>query len=215
MQVDPIKPTLNPPGSERLTVKCDDLLSNLTLNFNVRCYIKERRAVGEQLDEQQAAKVAREPLFAEAVRLLEGGELEAAETLLAAAAAVDAKQSAGAGAAKASAVAGDAKQSAGSADRSAVGTGLKHGGLPPPSPPVGSHSSRPGGAVAAGATVADRYNTAKQSEAAAAAEERERRRERDVSGGSGSGFRPGSHRAAEAAASRKAGTYTRSHYSST
>ena len=30
------------PGSERLKLKCDDLLSNAALNFNLRRYIKAR-----------------------------------------------------------------------------------------------------------------------------------------------------------------------------
>ena len=37
-----MKPTLKPPGSERLKRKCDDLLSSFTLKFNVRRYVVER-----------------------------------------------------------------------------------------------------------------------------------------------------------------------------
>jgi len=36
VQVVPIKPTLKASGSERLNLKCDDLLSNLAFNFNLR-----------------------------------------------------------------------------------------------------------------------------------------------------------------------------------
>ena len=38
MQVDPIKPTLKPPGSQRLILRCDELLSNVAFSFNVRPY---------------------------------------------------------------------------------------------------------------------------------------------------------------------------------
>jgi hypothetical protein len=34
VQVDPIEPTLKAPGSERLKLKCDDLLSNFAFKFN-------------------------------------------------------------------------------------------------------------------------------------------------------------------------------------
>jgi len=36
--VDPIKPTLKAPGSERLKLKCDELLSTSAFNFNLRRY---------------------------------------------------------------------------------------------------------------------------------------------------------------------------------
>ena len=38
VQVDPIKPTLKAPGSERLKLKCDDLLLNFAFKFNLRRY---------------------------------------------------------------------------------------------------------------------------------------------------------------------------------
>ena len=38
MQVDPIKPTLRAPGTERLKLKSEELLSNFGFRFNVRCY---------------------------------------------------------------------------------------------------------------------------------------------------------------------------------
>ena len=38
MQVDPIKPTLKPPGTERLNLKCDILLLNFAFKFNLRRY---------------------------------------------------------------------------------------------------------------------------------------------------------------------------------
>jgi len=40
VQVDPFKPTLKAPGSERLKLKCDDLLSNFAFDFNLRRYIE-------------------------------------------------------------------------------------------------------------------------------------------------------------------------------
>jgi hypothetical protein len=38
VQVDPIKPTFKPPGTERLTLKYDELLSSFAFNFNLRRY---------------------------------------------------------------------------------------------------------------------------------------------------------------------------------
>ena len=40
MQVAPIKPTLKAPGTERLTLKNDKLLSNFGFTFNSRRYTK-------------------------------------------------------------------------------------------------------------------------------------------------------------------------------
>ena len=36
MQADPIKPTLKAPGTKRLKLKCDELLSIFGFNFNLR-----------------------------------------------------------------------------------------------------------------------------------------------------------------------------------
>jgi len=36
VQVDPIKPTLKPPGTKRLKLKYDELLSSFAFNFNLR-----------------------------------------------------------------------------------------------------------------------------------------------------------------------------------
>jgi hypothetical protein len=44
VQVDPIKPTLKPPGAEPLKPKCDGRLSNFAFNFNLRRYIPATRA---------------------------------------------------------------------------------------------------------------------------------------------------------------------------
>ena len=43
MQVDPIKPTLNAPGTKRLILKCDEPLSDFAFNFNLRRYTEARR----------------------------------------------------------------------------------------------------------------------------------------------------------------------------
>jgi len=41
VQVDPIKPTLKAPGTNLLTLKCDEPLSTFAFNFNLRRYIVE------------------------------------------------------------------------------------------------------------------------------------------------------------------------------
>jgi len=38
VQVDPIKPKLEPPGTKRLKLKCDILLSTSAFKFNLRRY---------------------------------------------------------------------------------------------------------------------------------------------------------------------------------
>jgi hypothetical protein len=38
VQVDPIKPKLKPPGTERLKLNCGDALSNVAFKFNLRRY---------------------------------------------------------------------------------------------------------------------------------------------------------------------------------
>ena len=38
MQVDPLKPSLKGPGSERLKLQCDDLLAFFAFTFNLRRY---------------------------------------------------------------------------------------------------------------------------------------------------------------------------------
>jgi len=41
VHVDPIRPTLNPPGTGPLTLKYDKLLSSFAFNFNLRRYIMD------------------------------------------------------------------------------------------------------------------------------------------------------------------------------
>jgi hypothetical protein len=48
VQVDPIKPTLKAPGTKRLKLKCDLLLSNFAFKFNLRRYTKERTLPDER-----------------------------------------------------------------------------------------------------------------------------------------------------------------------
>ena len=38
MQVDPIKPTLKAPGTNRLKLEYDEQLSDFAFKFNLRCY---------------------------------------------------------------------------------------------------------------------------------------------------------------------------------
>jgi len=38
VQVDPVKPKAKAPGSKRLKLKCDKLLSSFAFNFNLRCF---------------------------------------------------------------------------------------------------------------------------------------------------------------------------------
>jgi hypothetical protein len=42
VQFDPIKLTMKAPGTKRLKLECDDLLSNFALNFNLRRYSSVR-----------------------------------------------------------------------------------------------------------------------------------------------------------------------------
>ena len=53
VQVDPIKPTLKAPGSQRLKLKCDTLLSTSAFNFNLRRY-----STGEETGEESAEVVS-------------------------------------------------------------------------------------------------------------------------------------------------------------
>jgi len=53
VQVDPIKPTLKVPGTKRLKVQYDELLSSFPFKFNLRRYIEVR----EELAAAAAAAV--------------------------------------------------------------------------------------------------------------------------------------------------------------
>ena len=45
MQVDPINPTLKPPGTKRLKLKCEKLLSTFAFKFNLRRYNKAMASI--------------------------------------------------------------------------------------------------------------------------------------------------------------------------
>ena len=45
MQLDSIKPTLKAPGTQRLKLKCDDLLLKFAFKINLRRYSKELGAL--------------------------------------------------------------------------------------------------------------------------------------------------------------------------
>jgi len=45
VQVDPMKPVLKAPGTKRLKLECDEPLSNLAFDFNLRRYIKVNRGL--------------------------------------------------------------------------------------------------------------------------------------------------------------------------
>ena len=48
MQVDPIKSTLKPPGTKRRKLNCDEPLSNVAFNLNLRRYNEGRENFLEQ-----------------------------------------------------------------------------------------------------------------------------------------------------------------------
>jgi len=41
VQIDPINPQLKAPGTKRLNLKCDELLSSFAFEFNLRRYNQE------------------------------------------------------------------------------------------------------------------------------------------------------------------------------
>jgi hypothetical protein len=49
MQVDPIKPTLKAPGTERLKLHYDELLSKFAFKFNMRRYIVVDRTAYDRM----------------------------------------------------------------------------------------------------------------------------------------------------------------------
>jgi len=62
VQVDPLKPKLKPPGSKRLKLKCDVLLSNFAFKFNLRRYTggpppPARRCAGHALVPHRAGLI--------------------------------------------------------------------------------------------------------------------------------------------------------------
>ena len=71
--MDPMKPTLEVPGSERLKLKCDDVLLNIAFNINLRRYIAA-------VDAPAAAGLTCPPAksFADAMALIETKDYAAA-----------------------------------------------------------------------------------------------------------------------------------------
>jgi hypothetical protein len=60
VQVDPIKPTLKAPGSERLKLNCDIMLSTSAFKFKLRRYIQD---VWRHLYNESVAGAYSRPLF--------------------------------------------------------------------------------------------------------------------------------------------------------
>ena len=52
MQVDPIKPQLKPPGTKRLKLKCDILLSTFAFRF-LRRYTKDKKEAGYDIKDKR------------------------------------------------------------------------------------------------------------------------------------------------------------------
>jgi hypothetical protein len=61
VQVDPIKPVLKAPGTKRLKLKYDVLLSSFAFNFNLRRYVMVHAPTGAIM---HVAKVARPEFLA-------------------------------------------------------------------------------------------------------------------------------------------------------
>jgi len=56
VQVDPMKPTMKVPISERLNLECDDLLSNFAFNFKLGRYSEAAVARARVLLDEAAAE---------------------------------------------------------------------------------------------------------------------------------------------------------------
>ena len=57
MQVDPVKPTLKPPGTKRLKLNCDVLLSTSAFKLNLRRYAEAHVLLAALLCEFEMAPV--------------------------------------------------------------------------------------------------------------------------------------------------------------
>ena len=69
MQVDPIKPTLKPPGTHLLKSKCGILVSTSAFEVNLRRYIKAATAVISSTYQSVAPIVLKEQFKVERCRL--------------------------------------------------------------------------------------------------------------------------------------------------
>jgi hypothetical protein len=58
VQVNPIKITLKAPGSERLKLRCDEMLSNFAFRFNLRCYTWEAQCDAARVHRSKLRRVA-------------------------------------------------------------------------------------------------------------------------------------------------------------
>ena len=57
VQVDPINPTLKAPGTKRLKLKCDDMVSSFAFKFNLRRYTMAEAAARSDADGRGAVCV--------------------------------------------------------------------------------------------------------------------------------------------------------------
>ena len=54
MQVDPIKPTLNSPGNQRLKLEHDEALASFALKVSLRRYTKATKASASRVESERA-----------------------------------------------------------------------------------------------------------------------------------------------------------------
>jgi hypothetical protein len=58
VHIDPIKPKLKPPGTKRLKLKCDILLSSFAFKFNLRRYIEAEEKLTAAANDNKALRDA-------------------------------------------------------------------------------------------------------------------------------------------------------------
>ena len=63
MQVDPIKPKMNAPGTKRLKLKSDEPLSSFAFEFNLRRYIQANLTLAELFRKPATAGAYTRPLL--------------------------------------------------------------------------------------------------------------------------------------------------------
>jgi hypothetical protein len=63
VQIDPIKPKLKPPGTQRLKLEHDGLLSNFGFRCNLSRYIEEGEGAGADIKPAAAAAAAGQDVF--------------------------------------------------------------------------------------------------------------------------------------------------------
>ena len=57
MQVDPIRPTVTVPGTQRLTLKHDKLIPSFAFNFDLRRYTKVKESINYENGRQRLATI--------------------------------------------------------------------------------------------------------------------------------------------------------------